>query len=60
MLPASFIAAYGKEKGDVKTLPTGIRRANELGRQMVLLAAKKFEYPAEIEGASHAYGTWDK
>lgn len=60
MLPANFIAAYANAKGDVKNLEKCFKAANNLGRQMVLLAAKKFEYPREIEGAHFGYGTWIK
>ena len=60
MLPANFVAAYANAKGDVKNLEKCFKAANNLGRQMVLLAAKKFEYPREIEGAHFGYGTWIK
>jgi len=55
MLPASFIAAYAGGKGDVKNLEKCMKATRELGRQMVHIAAKKFEYPP---GGTHiAYGT---
>jgi hypothetical protein len=38
----------------------GMKAAKDLGRQMALIAAKKFEYPAEIDSAKHGYGTWVK
>jgi multimeric flavodoxin WrbA len=60
MLPANFVAAYGLEKGDVTKLQNGIKAARALGRQMVLIAAKKFEYPKDIERSVFAYGTWNK
>lgn len=60
MLPANFIAAYANAKGDVKNLEKCFKAANNLGRQIVLLVAKKFEYPREIEGAHFGYGTWIK
>ncbi len=55
MLPASFIAAYGGGKGDVKDLEKCMKATGDLGREIVKIAAKKFEYP---EGGTHiAYGT---
>lgn len=55
MLPASFIAAYGGGKGDVKDLQKCMKATSDLGREIVKIAAKKFEYP---EGGTHiAYGT---
>ena len=57
MLPANFVAAYGGAKGDVRKMEQCMKAAWELGRQMVQLAAKKFEYPSEFRGAHIAYGT---
>ena len=57
MLPANFVAAYASAKGDVRKLEQGMKAARELGRQMVQLAAKKFEYPSEFMRRSIAYGT---
>ena len=57
MLPANYVAAYGAPKGDVKKLEKGMKAAYDLGRQMVQLAAKKFEYPAEFIKPAIAYGT---
>jgi multimeric flavodoxin WrbA len=57
MLPANYVAAYA---GDVRTLEKGMKAAFDLGRQMVVLAAKKFEYPAEFWKPSIAYGTHTK
>lgn len=60
MLPANFVAAYGLQKGDVTKLENGIKAAREMGKQMVQIAAKKFEYPSDIKGAVFGYGTWNK
>jgi multimeric flavodoxin WrbA len=60
MLPANFIAAYANAKGEAKNLEKCLIAARGLGRQMVLIAAKKFEYPKEIESAKFGYGTWIK
>lgn len=60
MLPANFVAAYGRDAGDVRNLEKCMKAAFDLGRQMVLLARKKFEYPKEIPRARVAYGTHTK
>jgi multimeric flavodoxin WrbA len=57
MLPASFVAAYAGGKGQVKEMPKCMQASLDLGRQMVRLAAQKFEYPADIPGTHIAYGT---
>ena len=55
ILPASFIAAYGGGKGDVKDLQKCMKATGDLGRESVKIVAKKVEYP---EGGTHiAYGT---
>lgn len=56
MLAANFVAAYGLAKGDVKRLEKGMKKARDLGRQMVQLAAKKFEYPSEFYSPAFGYG----
>ena len=60
MLPANHVAAYGGPAGDVKKLEKGMKAAFDLGRQMVALVAKKFEYPAEFIVPSIAFGTHTK
>ncbi|OGO31841.1 MAG: hypothetical protein A2Z29_04430 [Chloroflexi bacterium RBG_16_56_11] len=60
MLPANYVAAYAHIKGDAEKLENCMNAARDLGRQMVLIAARKFEYPREIEGSHNAYGTWVK
>jgi multimeric flavodoxin WrbA len=58
MLPASFVAAYGGGKGDVKNLEKCMKAAKDLGKEMVQIVNKKFEYPT---GGTHiAYGTHTK
>jgi multimeric flavodoxin WrbA len=57
MLPANFVAAYGGPKGDVRKLEQCMKVTGELGRQMVQIVAKKFEYPKEFRKASFGYGT---
>ena len=60
ILPANYVAAYANAKGEVKKLSKCLEAAFQLGRQMVLLASKKFEYPKEIPGSHNGYGTWIK
>jgi multimeric flavodoxin WrbA len=60
MLPANYVAAYAQFKGDAQKLEKCMKAANDLGRQMAMLVAKKFEYPKEIAGSHNAYGTWVK
>jgi len=60
MLPANYVAAYAGPAGDVKKLEKGMKAAHDLGRQMVRIAAKKFEYPPEFMGPSFAFGTHTK
>jgi multimeric flavodoxin WrbA len=59
MLPANFVAAYGGPEG-VKELEQCLKATYNLGRQMVQLAAMKFEYPSEFMGRAIAYGTHTK
>jgi multimeric flavodoxin WrbA len=60
MVPANFVAGYGLQKGDVKSLENGIKAARDAGRQIVKIAAQGFEYPADIPGSVFGYGTWNK
>ena len=57
MLPANFVAAYAMEKGEINNYPKTNKAAWELGREMVQLAMKKFEYPGEFRRSHSAYGT---
>lgn len=57
MLPANYVAAYGGARGDADKLEKGKQAAFELGREVVQLAAKGFEYPAEFPGQHFAFGT---
>ena len=60
ILPANFVAGYGLEKGDTAKLENGIKAARELGKQMVQIAVKRFEYPKDIQRSGFGYGTWNK
>ena len=57
MVPANLVAVYGFNKGDVREMKQGMQAAHNLGREMVQIAAKKFEYPAEFTRSFFAYGT---
>jgi len=57
MLPANLVGAYANNKGEVRKLEQGMKAAWELGREMVQIAAKKFEFPSEFARNFFAYGT---
>ena len=57
MLPANYVAAYGGAEGEVKDLEKCKQACHDLGRQMVQIAAKNFQYPKEIGRSSFAFGT---
>jgi len=57
MIPANFVAAYAGAPGDVKKLEQCMKAAADLGKQVVMIAEKKFTYPEEIKGPHFAFGT---
>jgi multimeric flavodoxin WrbA len=57
MLPASYIAAYGSNAGDVKDFEQCMEACAQLGRQMVKIVEKKFTYPEGMKANYIAYGT---
>ena len=57
MLPASYVAMYSGAVDDLHKLEKGMKAARDLGRQMVKLAEKKFEYPEEFPPRPFAFGT---
>lgn len=57
MLPASYVAMYSGAVDDLKKLEKGMKAAGDLGRQMVKLVEKKFEYPEEFPPRPFAFGT---
>lgn len=57
MLPANYVAAYAVEKGGIRQREQGMKAAWELGREMVQLVKKKFEFPSEFSRSIFAYGT---
>jgi len=57
MLPASFIAAYASNKGDIQKLEKCRTAALNLGMQIVKIAGINFKYPEEFKPSHIAYGT---
>jgi multimeric flavodoxin WrbA len=57
MLPANFVAAYATEKRDAKKLEKGMIAAFRLGKEIVQLVDKKFEFPNEFPRNFYAFGT---
>jgi multimeric flavodoxin WrbA len=57
MLPANFVAAYPERGSGFKNFEKTLKAANDMGRQMVKIAAQNFRYPADIPHAGFAYGT---
>ncbi len=57
MLPANFVGAYAFMKGDARKLEKGMKAAFRLGKEMVQLVDKKFEFPSEFRRNYFAFGT---
>ena len=57
MLPANLVAVYANDKGGVRKMEQGMKAAHNLGREMVQITAKGFEYPAEFRRNHYAFGT---
>ena len=57
MLPANFVGAYAMDKGDIQKLPMGLKATCNLGREMVSLVDKKFEYSGEFPINFYGFGT---
>jgi multimeric flavodoxin WrbA len=57
MIPANFVAAYPVGEGGLKKMDKCMKAAEDLGRQMVKIAAQKFEYPRDVPSTHIAYGT---
>jgi len=57
MLPANFVAAYATEKGDAAQLEKGMAASFSLGKEVVQLVDKKFEFPSEFPRNFFAFGT---
>jgi len=56
MLPANFVAAYPGSRDELRKMERCMNAAQDLGRQMVQIVAKKFEYPSEFPRTSFAFG----
>lgn len=57
MLPASYIAAYGSNAGDVKDFGQCMEACGKLGKQMVGIIEKGFTYPDVMKATYMAFGT---
>jgi multimeric flavodoxin WrbA len=57
MIPANFVAVYGGRKGEVAEMEKTMKAAYDLGRQVVKIIGKGFEYPVDIPSVHIAYGT---
>ncbi len=57
ILAANFVGAYATEKGDATALEQGMKASFNLGREMVQLVNKKFEYPSEFHTNFFGFGT---
>ncbi len=57
MLPANYVAMYSGAVDDLQKLEKGMAAARDLGRHMVKVAEKNFEYPEEFLPGPFAFGT---
>ncbi len=57
MIPANYVAAYPLPQGGLKEMEKCLKAAYDMGRQMVKIAAQKFQYPPDIPRSAPAYGT---
>lgn len=57
MLPGNWVGAYTSGRGDVRSKAGAMKAARELGREMVQIAARGFEFPREFARSHFAYGT---
>ncbi len=57
MIPANYVAAYPGSKGELLKMEKCMKATFELGQQMVQIAAKKFEYPKQIDRPHFGFGT---
>lgn len=55
MVAADYVAAYASEKGAIRKNERAMKAAWELGREMVQLVRKGFEFPSEFERGLTAY-----
>ena len=57
MVPADYVAATASEKGAIRKDERAMKAAWELGREMVQLVKKRFEFPSEFKRGLTAYVT---
>ncbi|MBM4447669.1 MAG: flavodoxin family protein, partial [Chloroflexi bacterium] len=55
MLSTDFVYGYARNKGDIRKDKHAMQAARELGRQMVLIAERKFKYPEEYNVAIYRF-----
>ncbi len=55
MLSTDFIYGYARKKGDIRQDKHAMKASRELGRQIVLIAERKFQYPEEYDIAINRF-----
>ena len=55
MLPTDFVYGYARNKGDIRKDKHAMKASRELGRQIVLMAERKFQYPEEYDIAIYRF-----
>jgi len=55
MLSADFVYGYARNKGDIRKDKHAMKASRELGRQIVLIAERKFQYPEEYDVAIYRF-----
>ncbi len=55
MLSTDFVYGYARKKGDVNKDKHAMKASRELGRQIVLIAERKFQYPEEYDVAIYRF-----
>jgi hypothetical protein len=55
MVAADYVFGYASKKGAIRRDELAMKAAWELGREMVQLVAKGFEFPAEFKGRLTTY-----
>jgi multimeric flavodoxin WrbA len=55
MLSTDFVYGYARSKGDIRKDKHAMKASRELGRQIVLIAERKFQYPEEYDVAIYRF-----
>lgn len=55
MLSTDFVYGYARNKANIRRDRHAMKAAREMGRQMVLIAERKFKYPEEYDIALYRY-----